>query len=128
MSRQLGHYRSRLAVTALITFVSFVAGCTTETIQQEKMVVSPNTIIFAKGETAKTVSITHTCTCPFSWTATVVDPSATWLTFPASMSGDNASVPISFDVSKLALDSAQTTVIIVSNQYGADTMLVKVFK
>lgn len=118
----------RLPVLLLV----LLSACTVPDVVQERMVISPSAIVFPSSRSDTTVSITHTCSCPFSWTATLDTvghhSSAGWLTlgpnFPASMTGDHASIPLSIDRSKLLASRDTTTIVIASNSYGVDSIVV----
>ena len=101
--------------------------CATEAPVQEKMVIDPHMLVFMRGDSVKTVSITHTCSCPFTWTSSVLPVSA-WLTVPASTSGDHTDIPFSIDRSKLLSDTSSAVVHIISNSYGTDSIVVVAYK
>jgi hypothetical protein len=114
-------------VIALVLLVFIAAGCSENTTSYErKMELSPKTLVFGPSETQKTVSITHTCTCAFSWHCTTKDVSGA-LVLVASGSGDNTAVPIQIDRSKLTVDTLVTYVHVTSN-YQPDSVLVTVYK
>jgi hypothetical protein len=106
---------------------AMLAGCATDPIIQEHMVIAPNTLTFRSPTTDSTISITHTCSCPFSWHDSV-SPPASWLTFPTYQSGDKSDVPISINRALLTADTSRATIIIVSNSYGNDSILVTAIK
>ena len=114
------------SLTAL-ALLTFGLSCTSTTqIVEEKMVITPRRILFTPGHSDTTVSITHTCTCPFSWHATL-RTTVPWLrlgtNFPASLTSDHAAIPCSID--RTALMAPDSTVILItSNAYGADSILV----
>jgi hypothetical protein len=121
------------SVLAAVFLSLLLTSCyTTTPIVQERMVIAPSTITFAAPDTSKTVSITHTCTCPFYWNATTSDASKQWLVigpnFPASMQGDRSSIAISIDRTKLTKLIDTTVVRIQSNSYGADSIVVIAIK
>ncbi|MFI5201001.1 MAG: hypothetical protein ACHQNE_01260 [Candidatus Kapaibacterium sp.] len=116
---------------ALICFVfgCCLSGCMNDPIVQERMVIAPDTIVFRSPATDSTISITHTCSCPFSWNATVSPIADTaWLTFPTYQSGDKSDVPISIDRTKLLSDTSRAAIAIASNSYGTDTIVVMAVK
>lgn len=114
-------------VITLVLLVFMAAGCSDDTTSFErKMELSPKTLVFQPSETQKTVAITHTCTCPFSWHCTTKDTSGA-LVLVASGSGDNSAVPIQVDRSKLTVDTLITYVKVTSN-YQPDSVLVTVYK
>ena len=102
------------------------------TFVQEKMVIDPHTVVFAAPDTAKTISITHTCTCPFYWNTTDLDTAKHWLkltqNFPAYRNGDWSTVPISIDRSQLMAATDTVRLQIASNSYGWDTIRVVAIK
>jgi hypothetical protein len=101
----------------------FFAGCSVAPAVQEHMIIAPHTIVFSSTVPDSTVSITHSCTCPFFWNATI-SPVSPWLTFQTYQSGDKSDLPISIDTSLLTADTNRATIVIVSNSYGADSILV----
>ncbi|HET6401752.1 MAG TPA: hypothetical protein VFH95_10170 [Candidatus Kapabacteria bacterium] len=102
-----------------------LSGCANDPIVQERMVIAPDTIVFRSPVMDSGISITHTCSCPFSWSATVSPVSDTaWLTFPTYQSGDKKDVPISIDRAKLPADTNRAAIAIASNSYGTDTLVV----
>lgn len=104
-------------------------GCSVATpVQQEYMIVAPHAIVFSTSTPdTMTVSITHSCTCPFSWNATV-SPAASWLSFPSSLVGDKSDIPISVNTALLTADTSRATILIVSNSYGDDSIIVTAIK
>jgi hypothetical protein len=110
---------------------------------QEYMTISPDTIVFAHGDSIASISIKHSCTCPFSWhssflaqtdtiihgdtathTLTVLDTVKNWLLFPADTTGDQANVPILTHPSEYQRNLDTAKVVIASNSYGIDTIYV----
>lgn len=89
--------------------------------------IDPHTVLFTALDSVKAVSITHTCTCPFSWTSQVL-PVSPWLIVPADTSGDHADIPFRIDRSKLTADTAIAVVHIHSNSYGEDSVTVTVYR
>jgi hypothetical protein len=111
----------------LLLLIFIAAGCSETTSSFErKMELSPKTLVFQPSETQKTISITHTCTCAFTWHCTTKDTSGA-LVLVASGSGDNTAVPIQVDRSKLMVDTLITYVHVTSN-YQPDSVLVTVYK
>ncbi|HEY3874667.1 MAG TPA: hypothetical protein VGM92_04270 [Candidatus Kapabacteria bacterium] len=92
-------------------------------VASEHMIIVPNAIAFSLHSTDSTISITHSCTCPFWWSDSVY-PTASWLTFPTYQSGDKTDVPITIDTSKLPAGTSHATILIESNSYGIDSILV----
>ena len=97
----------------------------------ESMVLPIDTVVFHSPDSMKTVSITHTCTCPFSWSATVM-PTTNWLVvgtnFPSNQSGDKTDVPLSINRWLLTSDTNTATIRIVSNSYGDTSITVIAYK
>ena len=92
-----------------------------------ELVVTPLSLTFMHSDTVKFLSITHTCTCPFSWNVNVLD--STRVLQHASGVGDNTQVPIRIDRSQLSVvDTLHATLQITSNGYGTDTVQVTVLK
>jgi hypothetical protein len=109
-----------------------VPGCSTNPpIIVESMVLPVDTVLFHPPDSAKTISITHTCTCPFTWTATVT-PITNWLVigtnFPSYQSGDKSDVPVSINRSLLISDTSIATIHIVSNAYGDTSITVIAYR
>ncbi len=114
-----------LSAVAALVIGGCVAGCANDPIVQERMVITPDTLVFRPPTTDSTISITHTCSCPFSWSATVLPVSDTaWLHFPNYQSGDKSDVPISIDRSLLKADTSTATIVVASNSYGNDSIMV----
>ncbi len=91
-----------------------------------ELVVSPKALIFMHGDTTKTLSITHTCTCPFNWGVHVL--TSTSVLQDVSGNGDNTKVPITIDRSKLTVDTLYSLLQITSNDYGTDTVQITIFR
>ena len=104
--------------------------CATTPVTTEYMIISPKTVTFDHAlnhdDTARTVSITHSCTCPFSWTSDIhrVDTTDTlaWITFPHDTVGDHGSIPIAVHPWEMPKDTNYALVAINSNSYGSDTI------
>ncbi len=111
----------------LLFFAALFAGCSVAPAVQEHMIVAPHTMVLSSSTPDSTVSITHSCTCPFSWNATV-SPVSPWLTFPSSQTGDKSDIPISIDTALLMADTNRATILIVSNSYGDDSIVVTAIK
>ena len=90
------------------------------------MTVSPTSLTFTHSDNSKTISITHDCTCPFSWNVNVL--TSTQVFKDTSGAGDNSQVSISIDRSKLSVDTLHAVLQITSNGYGTDTVQVTVLK
>jgi hypothetical protein len=112
----------------LIIFTSAIIGCynNSTTYTTHELVVTPLSLTFAHTDNTKTLSITHTCTCPFSWNVNVLD--STRVLKDTSGIGDNTQVLITIDRSKLTVDTLRVSLQITSNGYGTDTVLVTVLK
>ena len=113
-----------LLASACITLAS---GCAPTTqIVQEKMVIAPGIVVLSAPRSDTTVSITHTCSCPFYWHASL-RKTVPWLTlgpnFPTTLTSDHAAIPLSIDRTKLATTDS-TVILISSNAYGVDSILV----
>jgi hypothetical protein len=124
-----------LSLLALISIAfccassAFLTGCATNPIVQERMVIVPDTIVFHPSTTDSSISITHTCSCPFSWSATISPTADTaWLHFPTYQNGDKTNVPISIDRAKLSADTSRAAIAIASNSYGTDKIMVVAIK
>jgi hypothetical protein len=110
---------------------TIVPGCSNTPIIVEKMVISPDTLVLHPADSATTVSITHTCTCPFSWSATVY-PASNWLVsgqnISSYQSGDKSDVAVSINRYLLTADTSRAMIHIASNAYGEDSILVIAIK
>lgn len=117
-----------MKVFFLFAFGAIFFGCsdTTTTYTKHELVVTPKILTFAHGDTIRTLSITHTCTCPFSWNVNVLD--STRVLQNLSGIGDNAQLQIHIDRSKLSGDTLKSSLQITSNGYGTDTVQVTVLK
>ncbi len=104
-----------------------LAGCSVAPPVQEHMIIAPHSMVLSVSTPDSSVSITHSCTCPFSWNATV-SPVSPWLSFPASQTGDKSDVPISIDSALLTADTNRATIVIASNSYGEDSIVVTAIK
>jgi len=104
-------------------------GCSNDptTYTAREMIVTPKSLTFASGVSVQNLSITHTCTCPFSWVVNVLDSTSAVLQ-PTNGSGDNTKVTINIDRTKLTKDTLKSFLQITSNGYGTDTVLVTVIK
>jgi hypothetical protein len=111
----------------LLFLAALFAGCSVAPAVQEHMIVAPHVIVLSSSAPDSTVSITHSYTCPFSWNATV-SPVSPWLTFQSSQTGDKSDIPISIDTALLTADTNRATILIVSNSYGDDSIVVTAIK
>ena len=109
-----------ISVEALVilglAFFSFACS-TTDTLVQEYMMVSPHQLTFTVPDTTRTMTVAHSCTCPFTWTLLAYPP-APWLTIPAGGSGDQNNVLIKIDRSLMTTDTAKALIQINSTQYS----------
>ena len=113
-----------LAISFLLS-VALTAGCANEPIVSEYMIIHPDTIVFHAPSQDTTISITHSCSCPFTWTATISPtPDTGWLKFQNYQSGDKTDVPISINRTRLQADTNRATIHLVSNSYGDTTISV----
>jgi hypothetical protein len=118
-----------LALLSLIV----IAGCSdsnTVVVEDQRMIVSPTTLVFNSGETEKTISISHTCTCAFSWTCSVTPPNG--VLKDTNGIGDTPTAVIRVvDRSKMTSDTLHTSIIVSNNSpivYGIDTIAVTVIR
>ncbi len=112
----------------LIVPLALVAGCVNPPITQEYMIVNPHSVVLPKGDSVSAVSITHSCTCPFTWTSKITPPSASaWLLFPLDTTGDHSSIQLSVLPSQMPADTNRATITITSNSYGIDSIVVVAF-
>jgi hypothetical protein len=89
------------------------------------MTVSPLSLVFESGDSVKTVSITHNCTCPFTWSGSPVDTSGLLNAFFGE--GDNTAVQVSINRSKVPTDTTiEKSWHVTSNGYGEDTIHVTI--
>jgi hypothetical protein len=118
-----------LRLIYLSILIVALASCANEPIVQEHMIITPDTIVFAPSVADSTISITHSCSCPFTWNATVSPIADTaWLTFPTYQSGDKSNVPISIKRMLLTADTTIAKIILASNSYGDTTIVVKAIR
>jgi len=112
----------------LFGFLVTMIGCSNNptTYTTHELVVNPKALTFSHADTAKILSITHTCTCPFSWNVNVL--TATSVLQNTSGSGDNTQVSIKIDRAKLTIDTLNAALQITSNGYGTDTVQVTIIR
>ena len=84
------------------------------------MTITPRSVVFQSGDSMKTISITHNCTCPFNWNGTPVDSTNTLKAF--SGNGDNTAKEVSIIRANLTTDTLTVYWIVTSNGYGTDTI------
>lgn len=114
---------------AVLFFVLAALGCSDPSTQYvtHEMSVSPKSLIFEHGDTVKTLSITHNCTCPFNWSVVVTPPNGVLKDTSGYM--DNSSMPLRVvDRSKMTSDTMQTMVVVNGQFYGIDTVMVTVIR
>ena len=111
----------------LLLFAIVMISCSNNpaTVSVQEQVVTPKSLTFMPGDTMKTLSITHTCTCPFSWNVNVLNADS--VLKGMSGTGDNTNVPIRIDRSKLNVDTLHG-MLQVKSSYGADTVQVTVIR
>ncbi len=111
-----------------LTFALALASCdnTTTGVIEHVMTVSPTTLTYAHGEDSKTISITHNCTCPFSWNVNVL--TATGVLRDTNGIGNNDKLPIIIDRTKMTGDTLHATLQVTSNGYGTETVAVTILK
>jgi hypothetical protein len=99
-------------------------------LEERTMIVKPTALFFEHGEETKTISITHTCTCAFSWTCSITPPNG--VLADTTGVGDSPSVVIRVaDRSKMPSDTLYTKIIVNNNSplvYGIDTVSVTVIR
>ena len=102
-----------------------LASCANEPIVSEFMIIAPDSIVLRAPTQDTTISITHSCSCPFSWTATITPlPDTAWLKFQNYQSGDKTNVPLTIDRARLQTDTNRATIRLASNSYGDTTITV----
>jgi hypothetical protein len=110
----------------LLLVIGAFAGCDSSVVEEQKMTVTPLSVVFGPGDSVKTLSITHNCTCPFDWNGTPVDSTYTLKAFAGS--GDNTSMQISILRASLPVDTLYAYWVITSNGYGTDTVRATVIR
>jgi hypothetical protein len=113
-----------LLLGALVWF-----GCSDNSTQyvSHEMMVSPKALVFQHGDSVKTLSITHTCTCPFNWSVVVTPPNGVLKDTSGYM--DNVAVPVRvIDRSKMTGDTLRTLIVVNGQYYGTDTVSVTVIR
>ncbi len=123
---------------SILPFValSFVLsmGCNTSSVLvPEYMTVSPKSLVFANPDTLHTVALTHSCTCPISWTILKPD-SVKWIHVNSSAVGDQGKFPVSIDRSLLVRDTSISYLFITTGEYKTqsgnsfDTVVITAFR
>jgi hypothetical protein len=104
-------------------------GCSDTSTQfvHHEMTVTPKTLVYQHGDSIKTLSITHDCTCPFNWSVAVTPPNGVLKDTSGYM--DNVAVPLRvIDRSKMTGDTLMTMVVVDGEFYGLDTVMVTVIR
>jgi hypothetical protein len=110
-----------LKAIILIVLIGSLVGCDSSTVvEEQKMTVTPLSVVFQSGDSVKTISITHNCTCPFTWNGTPVDSTNTLKAF--SGTGDNTAKEVSILRANLTTDTLNAYWVVTSNGYGTDTI------
>src|SRR6266508_472019 len=80
----------------LATLLVLLSGCVSEpSTTSQHMIFSSKAITFARGDSVTTVSITHSCTCPFEWSSVIIkSDTVNWLGFPHDTTGDHHNISI----------------------------------
>jgi hypothetical protein len=111
---------------------ALLASCATAPVTREYMIISPKMITFDhRGDTTKSVSITHSCTCPFEWSSAFsTDTASHWITFTHDTVGDHSSIPIIVHPWMLPKDTNDAWIAINSahGSYGTDTIHVTAYR
>lgn len=113
----------------ILLFVVGVLGCSDPSTQYvtHEMTVTPKTLLYEHGDTVKTLSITHDCTCPFNWSVVNTPPNGVLKDTSGYM--DNVKVPLRvIDRSKMTSDTMETMVVVNGQYYGIDTVMVTVIR
>lgn len=111
----------------LLLIVGFSMGCdSVVNSEARKMTVSPLSLVFAPGDSVKTLSITHNCTCPFTWNGTPVDSTNTLIAF--SGTNDNTAKQVAIMRTNLTVDTLQAYWVVTSDGYGTDTVRVTIYR
>lgn len=104
-------------------------GCSDTSTQYvpHEMSVSPRSLVYQHGDSVKTLSITHSCTCPFNWSVVVTPPNGILKDTSGYM--DNVAVPLRVvDRSKMTSDTMQILVVVNGQYYGIDSVMVTVIR
>jgi hypothetical protein len=116
----------KLPLLFSLAIIFFGCSDNTTTVITHELQVSPHSLTFAHGESVKTLSVTHSCTCPFSWNLNVL--TVTQVLKDTSGTGDNTRVPIWIDRTKLTTDTLVAALQVKADGYGIDTVAITVFK
>jgi len=112
----------------LIAFAFTAFACSNsldQTVDIQHQVITPHTLVYPHGISTQSLSITHTCTCPFDWNISVL--TNTTVLSATSGNGDNTNVPITIDRTKLTVDTL-VSALQIKSIYGYDTVQVTVLK
>ena len=117
------------ALGLLVTILVLLSSCASDPVtSSEHMIFSSQAFRFQHGDSLTAVSITHSCTCPFTWTSTLTAndtlDTLAWLGFPKSMAGDQHEVPIVTHPWLYPHDTNRASILIKSNSYGNETISV----
>ena len=116
-------------------------GCSTSSVLvPEYMTVSPHALVYATPDTLHTLALSHSCTCPISWTLTKSD-STNWLHInptttgdQPTASGDQAKFPITIDRTLLLRDTSIGYLFVRTGEYqtqngrSVDTVMIKAIR
>lgn len=122
------NYSGYMKKLLLIGLAAAFFGCNDNgtTVIEHALVVTPKTLTFAHGVSSQNLSITHTCSCPFSWNANPLDTDK--VLQAASGFWDSSHALITIDRSQLKQDTLHSRLQIISNGYGTDTIAVTVLR
>jgi len=119
--------RKMIKTLILLLVIGSCLGCDSAvTAEEQKMTVTPLSLVFESGDSVKTLSVTHNCTCPFTWNGTPVDSTNTLKAF--SGSGDNTAKEVSILRANLTVDTLNAYWVVTSNGYGTDTVRVTIIR
>ena len=114
--------------------ILFLAGCFPSTaVVPEYMTVSPHLLTYAPGQTIHTMALTHSCTCPITWTI-LPPPNTAWLQVGTSHVGDVDHDTVRVDRTQLTQDTSRALLQISSGEYKTqsgdlyDTVMVVVYR
>jgi hypothetical protein len=119
-----------LAACSLILTV----GCSTNSaLVPEYMTVSPHLLTYQTADNVHTVALTHSCTCPITWTITKSD-SEKWVKVTPSAINDQGNFPVTIDRSLLTRDTSIAYLYVTTNEYKTqsgnlfDTVMIKAIR
>ncbi len=123
--------RPSLILSALS--LAFIFGCSTNSVLvPEYMTVSPHMLVYAPPDSIHTVALTHSCTCPITWT--ILKDSSSWVSVVASATGDQSNFPITINRSLLTQDTSTAHLYITTGEYQTqsghafDTVTIKAIR